>query len=218
MRETSEQAVISPETEGVAEKENARMKADNGATASVGKFASSEELLKAYNNLEAEFTKKCQLLKEAERRSETESVPSDASGSAPLYEKEEWEDRVASFLERYPIAEEYASEIGSLLKQDSDLARQDSCLEIALARTLAKGYRPPESIIEDETFLEKYVYSNGKIRDRVVKDYLEGLSPLAGAPKTIPQGGAAAILPPSRANSLEEAGAMAEKMLNARRI
>ena len=219
MREITEQAVNSPETyEAGNVPETLEVKADNGETASVGKFANSEELLKAYNRLEAEFTKKCQLLKEAERRSETSVVPSDAEGSAPLYEREEWDDRVASFLARYPIAEKYAAEIGEQLKGDKDLARQESCLEIALARAVAKEYKPPESIIEDEAFLEKYVYRNDKIRDRVVRDYLEGLSPLVGAPRTIPHGGAAAILPPDRAKSLEEAGAMAEKMLNARRI
>ena len=145
-------------------------------------------------------------------------MPSDADGSAPLYEKEEWDDRVASFLARYPIAENYTTEIASMLKEDAALAGQESCLEIALGRALAKGYRPPESIIEDETFLEKYVYSNDKIRDRVVGDYLAGLSPLVGAPRTIPHGGAAAILPPTRPTTIEEAGAMAEKMLKARRI
>ena len=219
MQEKTEQAVNAPE---VAEEsktpESITTQADNGETASVGKFASSEELLKAYNRLEAEFTKKCQLLKEAERRSETSVAPSDAEGSAPLYEREEWDDRVASFLERYPIAENYASEIASTLKEDKDLARQDACLEIALARAVAKGYRPPESVIEDEAFLERYVYTNDKIRDRVVHDYLAGLSPLVGAPRTIPHGGAAAIIPPTRATSLEEAGVMAEKMLKARRI
>lgn len=219
MRETTEQAVHSPETDGMGtEPETTPIATDNGDAASLGKFANSEELLKAYHRLEAEFTKKCQLLKEAERRSEPTDVPSDADGSAPLYEKEEWDDRVASFLARYPIAENYTTEIASMLKEDAALAGQESCLEIALGRALAKGYRPPESIIEDETFLEKYVYSNDKIRDRVVGDYLAGLSPLVGAPRTIPHGGAAAILPPTRPTTIEEAGAMAEKMLKARRI
>lgn len=215
MQDNMEQAVISPETESVTESSSAT---DNGKDASVGKFANSEELLKAYTNLEAEFTKKCQQLKEAERRSEPAVAPSDAAGSAPLYESEEWEDRVAAFLENYPIAEEYAAEIGTILKEDASLAKEQNCLEIALGRAVAKSYKKPESIIEDENFLEQYVYQNDKIRDRVIKDYLDGLSPLVGAPRTIPHGGAAAILPPTRARSIEEAGAMAEKLIKSRRI
>ena len=213
MQEKMEQAETLPEQEAPVAPE-----ADNGATASVGKFASSEELLKAYNRLEAEFTKKCQLLKEAERRSEPTDVPSDAAGSAPLYEKDEWEEKVAAFVETYPIAEEYAAEIASILKEDAALATQENCLEVALGKAVAKHYKTPERIIEDETFLERYVYQNDKIRDRVIADYLEGLSPLVGAPRTIPHGGAAAIIPPSRARSIEEAGAMAEKLIKSRRI
>ena len=212
MQEKAEQAAISPETEVTAPK------SDNGETVSVGKFASSEELLKAYTALEAEFTKKCQQLKESERRSEPTDAPKDEDGSAPLYERKEWDERVDAFLESNPIAEEYAAEIGTILKEDPDLARQENCLEIALGRAVAKHYKKPESMIEDEAFLERYVYGNDKIRDRVIKDYLEGLSALSGAPRTIPHGGAAAILPPTRAKSIEEAGAMAEKLFKSRRI
>ena len=214
MQDNMEQAAISPENEAQTQ----QVKTDNESTASVGKFASSEELLKAYNRLESEFTKKCQQLKEAERRSEPSEQPSEKEGSAPLYEKDEWEERVALFLERYPIAEEYGSEMAAILKEDADLAKQENCLDVALGRAVAKHYKKPESIIEDEAFLEKYVYQNDKIRDRVIEDYLAGLSPLAGAPRTIPHGGAAAILPPTRARSIEEAGAMAEKLIKSRRM
>ena len=213
MQETMEQAMTSPLSE-VAE--NKAQERDNDKGASVGKFANSEELLKAYQNLEAEFTKKCQQLKEAERRSEPTDLASE--GSAPLYEKEDWDDRVADFLGKYPVAEEYAAEIGAVLKEDAALASREDCLEAALGRVVAAHYRNPESIAEDEAFLEKHVYHNDKIRDRVIQEYLEGLSPLSGAPKTIPHGGAAAIIPPARPRTIEEAGAMAEKLIKSRRI
>ena len=215
MQENMEQAATLPQTEGA---ESASPTADNEGTASVGKFANSDELLKAYNHLEAEFTKKCQQLKEAERRSEHSVEPSAKEGSAPLYEREDWDEKVAAFLGKYPMAEEYAQEIGAVLAADEVLAGQENCLEVALGRAVAKNYKKPESIIEDEEFLERHVYHNDKIRDRVISDYLEGLSPLVGAPRTLPQGGAAAIIPPLKAKSIEEAGAMAEKLIKSRRI
>ncbi len=215
MQENMEQAVVAPAAEETAKVTSA---SDNGEAASVGKFANSDELLKAYNHLEAEFTKKCQQLKEAERRSEPSPEPSAAEGSAPLYEREDWEERVAAFLGKYPMAEEYAGEISGILMADKDLAGKEDCLDVALGRAVAKSYKKPESMMEDEAFLEKHVYNNDKIRDRVIKDYLEGLSPLAGAPRTLPHGGAAAIIPPTRARSIEEAGAMAEKLIKSRRI
>lgn len=215
MQEEMEQAVISPEA-ATPEEENVGK--ENEGSASVGKFASSDELLKAYKNLEAEFTRKCQQLKEAERRSEPSEEASAKEGSAPLYEGEEWDDKVAAFLGKYPIAEEYAKEISAVLSEDRALAEQENCLEVALGRALARSYRKPESMIEDEEFLEKYVYANDKIRDKVIRDYVQGLSPLAGAPRTLPHGGAAAIIPPTRARSVEEAGAMAQKFIQSRRI
>ena len=215
MQEAMEQAVNSPESAAPIE---AAVSKENEGSASVGKFANSEELLKAYQNLEAEFTRKCQQLKESERRSEPTEDPKGEDGSAPLYEREEWDDKVAAFLGKYPIAEEYAAEISRVLSEDPALAKQENCLEVALGKALGANYRKPESMIEDEAFLEKYVYHNDKIRDKVIQDYLEGLSPLAGAPRTLPHGGAAAIIPPFRASSIEEAGAMTEKLIKSRRI
>ncbi len=216
MQENMEQAVISPIEEEAPKAPSAPT--DNEKTVSVGKFANSDELLKAYNHLEAEFTKKCQQLKETERRSATSSEPSTTEDAAPLYEKEDWDERVAAFLGKYPMAEEYANEIGAVLLEDKALAGREDCLDVALGRAVAKNYKKPESIVEDEAFLEKHVYKNDKIRNKIIQEYLEGLSPLVGAPRTLPHGGAAAIIPPSRPASIEEAGAMAEKLINSRRI
>lgn len=213
MQENMEQTAILPE-----ETHSDESATDNESTVSVGKFANSEELLKAYNSLQSEFTKKCQQLRALEARSETPPAASEADGSAPLYAGEEWDDRVADFVERYPIAREYAAEISEVLKEDPELAKQSGCLEVALGRAVAKHYRTPESMMEDGEFLDRYVLSNGKVRDKVIEDYLRELSPLGDAPKTIPHGGSAAIIPPSRARSIEEAGAMMEKMLKDRRI
>ena len=213
MQENMEQTTVLPE-ETPATSEST----DNEGSVSVGKFANSEELLKAYNHLQSEFTRKCQQLKEYEGRSETSPQKEKADGPAPQYEKDEWEEKVAAFVDENPIAREYATEISRIIKEDADLAKDNRCLDIALGKAVAKKYRTPESMIEDGDFLEKYVFSNNMIRNRVIEDYLQELSPLSGAPRTIPHGGSAAIIPPSRARSIEEAGAMAEKMINARRI
>ncbi len=213
MQENMEQTAVSPEN-GLPE-ENV---SDNEKTVSVGKFANGDELLKAYKNLESEFTKKCQLVKELEARSASSSPEKGEERSTPLYEKEIWDETVASFVEKYPIAKKYAAEIGAILKSDPELASDKRCLEIALGKAVAKSYKEPESIIEDGDFLEKYVYKNDKIRDKIVEEYLSELSPLGGAPDLIRHGGAASILPPNRARTLEEAGAMAEKLINERRI
>ena len=213
MQENMEQTAILPEEPHAEEAAT-----DNENTVSVGKFASSEELLKAYNHLQSEFTKKCQQLKALEARSETPPDAVGTDGSAPLYAKDEWDEKVAAFLDKYPIAKEYAAEISAVLKDDPDLAKEEGCLDIALGRAVAASYKSPESMMKDGDFLEKYVFSNDEIRDKVIENYLRELSPLGGVPRTIPHGGNAAVIPPSRPNDLEEAGAMTEKLFNERRI
>ena len=213
MLEKLEQTAALPENDN----QNERV-SDNEKPVSVGKFANGEELWKAYQSLESEFTKKCQLLKELEARSESSPAEKGGERSTPLYEKENWDDKVHSFVEEYPIAKDYATEISSILKSDPELAGNERCLEISLGKAVSKNYKDPESIIEDGEFLEKYVYKNEKIRDKFVKDYLSELSPLSGVPDLITHGGAASIRPPNRAKTFEEAGAMAEKMIMERRL
>lgn len=211
MQENTEQTVALPE-------EDLKPIADNEKAVSLGKFANGEELLKAYKNLESEFTKKCQMVKELEARSASSPAEKGGERSTPLYADENWDEKVASFVSAYPIAKEYAAEISSIIKEDPDLASNERCLEIALGKAVAKDRKTPESIIEDGEFLEKYVYKNEKIRDKFVKDYLSELSPLSGVPDLITHGGAASVLPPTRARSLSEAGAIAEQLIKERRI
>ena len=72
--------------------------ADNGQEKSYGKFKSAEELLKAYNALEGEFTKRSQKLSEYEKKSA----------------EPDWESKVNKFVGKYPIAEKYVKHLTSV--------------------------------------------------------------------------------------------------------
>ena len=61
----------------------------------LGKFSSPESLLEAYNNLQREFTKKCQKLSEYEKQNvdnaKGETSPSDETKEiAPAFESKQW--------------------------------------------------------------------------------------------------------------------------------
>ena len=56
-----------------------------------GKFNDAKSLLDAYNNLQAEFTKKCQKLSEIEREKQTEQ--------APVFCKDDWQTRSGRLCE-----------------------------------------------------------------------------------------------------------------------
>ena len=89
----SAQAVETEESVGAAEKE-----------ISLGKFKDVSALLNAYNSLQAEFTKRCQRLKELEGKAEVdkrETRPNPAEGDDPTANKGITEEDKTEILKGY---------------------------------------------------------------------------------------------------------------------
>lgn len=197
-------------------------------SASIGKFESSEALLKAYNNLEAEFTRKSQQLKELTKSvdkpiAEGDSLLNEKSVSTgteednlPLYERAEWSSRLDDFLKTNPAGKKYAREIASELVKDTALAKDKRCLEIALSRVLQQKLDNPVDILKDGKIME-HVLSDEEIKNKIIKDYLESLSSVIPPKPIIMRGGEIAAVPPRKARTLEEAGLMAAELIKNRR-
>lgn len=169
--------------------------ADNGQETSYGKFKSAEELLKAYNALEGEFTKRSQKLSEYEKKS-----------NAP-----DWEGKVAEFVKKYPIAERYADEVaGEIAKNGKTI--DDNSLERALLTVLSTKVKTADEMAEDKNVIDR-VLSSEKNRDSVIKQYLEGIRRNV-PPVTLPKGGAIPVTPPMSVRTIKEAGEIAIKILN----
>ncbi|MFI3229044.1 MAG: hypothetical protein R3Y23_02625 [Bacillota bacterium] len=99
--------------------------ATTGVEDSFGKFKSKEQLISAYNSLEAEFTRRSQRIKELETAVNKQS------------EAGKWEQRVNELASKYPIAKEMSTELMDYLKEHRDIIKQENCLETALLHTLA---------------------------------------------------------------------------------
>lgn len=199
LKETTEQTTQTVEN-GSAPEEKGQTAVDN-ASGGFGKFKDKEELLKAYESLEKEFTKRSQKLKAMEKT------------AAETAAKPDWEKRVEGFLNRYPVARNFLPEIEAEVTQNSDLLANENCLEIALLNTLSKSWKSPKDYASDKEFLLKSVKEDAAIRDAVIAEYIGGLFG-KNAPKTISQGGASPINAPRRATTIEDAGAMALGILN----
>lgn len=78
------------------------------ADVSLGKFKDAKELLNAYNSLQAEFTKRCQRLKELEGKAldDKTTVPSKDKGEEPLVES-----KGTTQQDKQDILKEYLKEI-----------------------------------------------------------------------------------------------------------
>ncbi len=155
------------------------------------KFKSAESLFEGYQQLEKEFTKKCQVLKKLENRAEN---------NQQILEK---------MLQINPDLSCFADE----LKNVSGVEE----FAIKLAETLTGKINEPCNMINDEEFLNNYVYSNEKIINKIVADYLDSLVSIQ-VPQTIAKGGNSYVSPTYRPRTLDEAGKMAKKFIENRRF
>lgn len=169
---------------------------DKEREVSYGKFKSAEELLKAYNSLQSEFTKRSQKLKEYEtKNAETEKL----------------EGQVAEFVEKYPIAEKFADEIATELANAQKDGGPAEKLEGALIKILSGKIRTAEQMAEDEEVINR-VLNAEKNREKIIEGYLEKVKSNE-VPKVLPKGGAIPVAAPVRPKNIREAGMLALKII-----
>ena len=166
------------------------------------KFKSVEALNDAYNSLQAEFTKKCQHLRELEK--------SISVNNEPRYKLDSWNAELGNFFENNPMAKEYSTEIAKQILENEELAKKSDCLTIAWANILNSKYKSESDLAKDNDFLEKYIYSNENIKDVIIKKYLEAVekTPVVMTGTT----GAFNIAPSNKPKSMEDAYLLASKL------
>ncbi len=185
--------------------------ADNnlgGVTDSVSleKFKDVQSLLKAYNSLEAEFTKRSQRLRKLEgeneqllKQLETKQDSSTALGDSVVESKA----MISDFLEKYPDAELYLEELSRIVdgKQGSDV------LERCYIDLLSSKLKKQAEQLESKEYLISQI-ENSEIKDEIIKDFLSGI--LTSTPKRLLGEGEIPLTPPIRPKSLQEAKILAE--------
>lgn len=134
------------------------------------KFKSTEELLKAYENLEKEFTKKCQKLSALSGDNKTDANKNETV--LPQYEREDWLKKTSKFLAENENAKNYVKQIAEILMADEDLAKKEDALELAYSKVLKQNFVTKEQLASDEDFLNEFVYKNEKIKNTIIKNYL----------------------------------------------
>lgn len=141
---------------------------------SLGKFKDAQSLLTAYNNLQAEFTKKCQALSELKAKSQ-ENAPVEQNDPGLIYERPDWTEKVGAFLEKNKQAQPFAKDIANLILQDKELAKTDSALDVAYAKVISQSFVAPSQAVEDEKFVNDYILTSEKIKNAVLNLYFKEL-------------------------------------------
>lgn len=178
-----------------------------------GKFKDAESLLTAYNNLQAEFTRKCQKLSELEKQ-EQEVPKLQEENKMPIFESEDWQTKVTTFLEQNKDAKKYANEISNYIINNPELQNDKNALDLAWAKVVSQKYKSPESIVSDDKFVDDFVISNEQIKQKIISQYIQDLEKNKLPPfVTQKQGGNVTFQTEKKATTLDEAKKLVEAIL-----
>lgn len=171
---------------------------NNGSASEYGKFKSPEALLDAYNNLEKEFTRKCQRLSELEKDKTEENEIS-------------LEDKFSQFLSENTDATGYSEEIMKIAQSDEKIKSLQDPFMAAWCKVLCEDVLHRASA--GDYCLNKYVLSSEEIQHKIVEDYLgklrEQKNPVVISSSSGERVSSAEIEHPS---TLEEAKQLVDKM------
>ncbi|MGN1208336.1 MAG: hypothetical protein ACI4TI_02605 [Christensenellales bacterium] len=178
------------------------------------KFKSTEELLKAYENLEKEFTKKCQKLSALSGDNKTTDAEKKDEEVLPQYKREDWLKKTGEFLANNENAKNYVKQIAEILISDENLAKKEDALELAYSKVMKENFIPKEQLLVNEDFLNEFVYNNEKIKNKIIEDFLLNLKNEKDVPLISSAFGSGVVSSPKfRPKDLTEAGKFAMHIL-----
>lgn len=142
-------------SEAVQDVEPSTSEAERGVP--VGKFKNVEDLMTAYNNLQAEFTRKCQRLSALEKEKTDE--PKQDVASLDL------------FLSKNQEAVLYAEELKSRVEQDESLQKEKDPYGMAWASLLYEKLASPN--LSKEPLVKNLILKDEELKNLVIENYVE---------------------------------------------
>lgn len=152
----------SQESETLKGEKDLHSEADNGET--VGKFKDVNALLEAYENLEKEFTKKCQRLSELEKDKTQEENKFNL----------EIDTKLKAFLSDNGEATSYSEMLKEKVLNDDSLKKMDDPFSYVWAEIVFDRLKGSNN--SDENILTDYIMNNEKIKNMVIENYVNQLT------------------------------------------
>lgn len=178
----------------------------------LGKFKDAQVLLSAYNELQSEFTRKCQKLSEVQKQLEGQNqiqkVDNEKKGSNEFA----WDNKLDSFLQAHKNASGMVEDITNEMINNENLKDNDDALEKAYLSVLEKNFVPHENLAKNEEFLNKYIYSNNEIKNKIISDYVSSLQEIKSPIQVASVGQIGSIASTPKFNNLEDASKYVENM------
>lgn len=176
----------------------------NGSVQNLGKFKNVENLLSAYNALEAEFTRKSQKL------SDLQSVADNLNNPSADYLLEKKFDE---FLITHEKAKDYQNELKGKLAEIKNINDADNILTKEYITILQANIKDEQALSDDENFLKTHIYNNKKVCDRIVARYILGIRQTKTVNVISSSGRSIALTPANFPATLSEAGEIARNII-----
>ena len=103
-------------------------------------------------------------------------------------------------------------EITKEIIEDEVLRQSEDGLEKAYARVIEKKYIPHGELAKDQDFLEKYIYSNDEIKNKIIKEYVSTLQNYQNPITLSNDGFSRGVAASNNITSLEDARKYVENM------
>lgn len=172
---------------------------DNGSI-NLGKFKDAESLLKAYNSLQTEFTKKSQRLSELE------------NSKTDFAREEKINEAIRELTKNHNIAQQFSDKIKQAVK-DKDVENYGQIVSEELLKNLEQNYKSASDLINDQQFLNDYIYNNSTIRENIIRDYLSNLTNVAPTRVMSNISSSIPVSPPNIPTTIQEAGKLAKNII-----
>ncbi len=157
------------EPENIINSQNNETETQNGSI--FGKFKNANNLLSAYNSLQAEFTRKSQKLAEFQKKL-------DDFANFKQYET------IDDFINDTTDSDKYKKEITEILVNDNEINNLPNKYQVAFKIIKETNNKLAENLNNQE-FLDKYIYSNESIKNKIIENYLSNLNNVSTTPKIV---------------------------------
>ena len=186
------------------------LKGNSEEPVSLNKFKDEKSLQKAYQSLEAEFTKRCQRLKALEEENKMLKGSAETSVTPSVEKNGDDNDALKEFFIKYPEAADVIKEI-SAYAVGEDFGKS-GFMERAYVNYLKDAYDK----LKKDSATEEYLLSQiegTSIKDEIIREYLAGVKNSNKAPVLLGEGGDIALSPLKKPRSLREAGLLAQQII-----
>lgn len=174
---------------------------ENSEGSIFGKFKDAKTLLDAYNSLQAEFTRKSQKLAEFQKQFDENA----------LFSKS---DSLENILTDETDLEKYKKEVAEILDNNTEISSLPNKNFVAV-KIMKEAERKVAETLNDQSYIDKYLSTNNKVKDKIISEYLSTLNETQAPPKVITGNSSNIYFSPSldMPKTLKDAGEILSKML-----